>query len=109
MFRAYFEAGRDIGDSETLRQIGAEAGMSVEVLQQFRDSDEGSSDLLKAEERLRGFGVRGVPNLLFNGRVFVPGAVDVNTYILALDQALFPAIETPTEGEQPVVAKPTLH
>ncbi|HPF28004.1 MAG TPA: DsbA family oxidoreductase [Steroidobacteraceae bacterium] len=99
IFRAYFESGRDIGNKDVLSSIGADAGMSADTLRQFRESNAGSEDLVKAEERLRGFGVRGVPNLLFNGRVFVPGAVDVNTYILALDQALFPASEPGPAGE----------
>jgi predicted DsbA family dithiol-disulfide isomerase len=42
--------------------------------------------------------VEGVPNLLLNSRVLVPGAADVATYIQALDQALFP--ENPAQERQ---------
>jgi hypothetical protein len=42
-----------------------------------------------------------VPNLLFGGRVLVPGTVNVSTYVHALDQALFPVADPATE-------KPTL-
>jgi predicted DsbA family dithiol-disulfide isomerase len=57
---------------------------------------------------LRGFGVRTVPNLLFGGRVLVPGTVNVATYVHALDQALFPDGEDASdEGE--LKHKPTLH
>ena len=111
VFRAYFESGRDIGRQDVLASIGAEAGMSPESLQQFRESDAGTLELEKAEQRLRGFGVRGVPNLLFNGRVFVPGAVDVDTYVLALDQALFPVREAaaPAGEVDESVASRVLH
>ena len=43
------------------------------------------------------FGVRDVPNLLFGGRVLVPGTVNVATYVHALDQALFPVSEETQE------------
>ena len=55
--------------------------------------------LAGSEERLRGFGVRTVPNLLFGGRVLVPGTVNVATYVHALDQALFPGRATKTRRQ----------
>jgi predicted DsbA family dithiol-disulfide isomerase len=101
IFRAYFERGADIGELTVLGEIGREAGLSEKTLQLFRDTREGDTALLGSEERLRGFGVRNVPNLLFGGRVLVPGTVNVATYVHALDQALFPsgnddARESPT-------------
>jgi len=62
-------------------------------VQAFRETREGDTALIGGEDRLRGFGVRTVPNLLFGGRVLVPGTVNVATYVHALDQALFPAPE----------------
>jgi predicted DsbA family dithiol-disulfide isomerase len=101
IFRAYFERGADIGDTKVLAELGADAGLSEKTLNSFRDTREGDAALAGSEERLRGFGVRTVPNLLFGGRVLVPGTVNVATYVHALDQALFPvsdeeAKETPT-------------
>ncbi len=102
IFRAYFERGADIGDVQVLARIGAEAGVSDKTLQAFRETRAGDNALVGSEERLRGFGVRTVPNLLFGGRVLVPGTVNVETYVHALDQALFP---TGDETQQ----QPTLH
>jgi predicted DsbA family dithiol-disulfide isomerase len=102
IFRAYFERGADIADAGVLAQLGAEAGLSEKTLQAFRETREGEVVLAGSEERLRGFGVRTVPNLLFGGRVLVPGTVNVATYVHALDQALFPSDDEP--GEE----KPTL-
>jgi predicted DsbA family dithiol-disulfide isomerase len=103
IFRAYFEQGADIGDVAVLAQIGTDAGLDEKTLKSFRDTREGETVLAGSEERLRGFGVRTVPNLLFGGRVLVPGTVNVDTYVHALDQALFPAADE--EEKQ----KPTLH
>jgi len=108
IFRAYFEKGADIADPEVLAQIGAEAGVDEKILKTFRETREGDTSLAGIEERLRGFGVRTVPNLLFGGRVLVPGTVNVATYVHALDQALFPSNEDPSnDGEQK--QQPTLH
>jgi predicted DsbA family dithiol-disulfide isomerase len=97
IFRAYFEKGADIADVSVLAEIGAEAGVSDLTLRAFRDSRAGENALVGSEERLRGFGVRTVPNLLFGGRVLVPGTVNVATYVHALDQALFPGDEESAE------------
>ena len=103
IFRAYFERGADIGDTAVLAQIGAEAGLAEKTLLAFRETRDGENLLVGSEERLRGFGVRTVPNLLFGGRVLVPGTVNVATYVHALDQALFPS------EDDEVKRKPTLH
>ena len=103
IFRAYFERGDDIGDVNVLTRIGGEAGLDPQTLRAFRETREGDSALVGSEERMRGFGVRTVPNLLFGGRVLVPGTVNVATYVHALDQALFPS----PDEEDP--RQPTLH
>ena len=103
IFKAYFERGADISDVDVLSKIGAEAGLGAKTLRAFRETREGETALVGSEERLRGFGVRNVPNLLFGGRVLVPGTVNVDTYVLALDQALFPS------SEEEAQEKPTLH
>jgi len=108
VFRAYFENGADISDASVLAQIGAEAGVDQNTLKTFRETRDGDIFLAGSEERLRGFGVRSVPNLLFGGRVLVPGTVNVATYVHALDQALFPSNED-SSSEEGTPQKPTLH
>jgi predicted DsbA family dithiol-disulfide isomerase len=103
IFRAYFERGDDIGDVNVLTRIGGEAGLGAQTLQTFRETRDGDTALVGSEERMRGFGVRSVPNLLFGGRVLVPGTVNVATYVHALDQALFPVVDEETQEQ------PTLH
>jgi len=102
IFRAYFERGADIGDVTVLAQIGVEAGLDSKTLESFRETREGDNTLVGSEDRLRGFGVRTVPNLLFGGRVLVPGTVNVATYVHALDQALFPVADEEAK-EQPTI------
>ncbi len=98
IFRAFFEAGRDISDPVVLVQLASEAGVEDSVREAFAAGPEGRDAVLAEERRLRGLGVEGVPSLLLNSRVLVPGAADVPTYIQALDQALFS--ESPVQERQ---------
>ncbi|HEY6455196.1 MAG TPA: DsbA family oxidoreductase [Steroidobacteraceae bacterium] len=98
IFRAFFEAGRDISNPLVLVQLASEAGVDESVRAAFTAGPQGRDEVLAEERRLRGLGVEGVPNLLLNSRVLVPGAADVATYIQALDQALF--TEAPTQERQ---------
>lgn len=98
IFRAFFEEGRDIGNPLELVQLAGASGVDESVRSAFTDGPKGRDEVLAEERRLRGLGVEGVPNLLLNSRVLVPGAADVPTYIQALDQALF--TESPTQERQ---------
>jgi predicted DsbA family dithiol-disulfide isomerase len=98
IFRAFFEEGRDISDPLLLVQLAKVAGLEESVRTAFTDGPKGRDEVLAEERRLRGLGVEGVPNLLLNSRVLVPGAADVPTYIQALDQAIF--TESPTQERQ---------
>ncbi len=99
IFRAYFEQGRDIGDPQELARIGRDAGLSPVALEAFADAATEGSAVAAEEQRLRALGVENVPNLLLNGRVLVPGPADVDTYVQALDQAMFP--NTPSSAGSP--------
>ncbi|HEX7417716.1 MAG TPA: DsbA family oxidoreductase [Steroidobacteraceae bacterium] len=99
IFRAFFEQGRDIGAVAELAKIGEECGLSADVLSAFRDTAQERDAVDRDEMRLKGFGVAAVPNLLLNGRILVSGAVDVPTYVQAIDQAIFP--QPPEESPQP--------
>ncbi|HEY8507375.1 MAG TPA: DsbA family protein, partial [Steroidobacteraceae bacterium] len=92
LFAAYFEQGRDIGDREVLLSIARECGLSEKTIAAFENLDEGREEVEAEEQRLRGLGVAATPNLLINGRILVPGPADVPTYVVALDQALFPEL-----------------
>jgi predicted DsbA family dithiol-disulfide isomerase len=97
IFRAYFEQGRDIGDIEVLVAIGAECGVSGELLGTFRNPEAGRAEVIEEERRLLLLGVSTIPNLLINRHVLVPGPADEQIYVKALDQALFPGVEAQTK------------
>jgi predicted DsbA family dithiol-disulfide isomerase len=90
LFSAFFEQGRDISDREVLVNVALDCKLESVIQMAFDDPSQGRDDVEAEEKRLRGLGVTGIPNLLINGRVLVPGPADVSTYVQALDQALFP-------------------
>ena len=92
IFRAFFEQGRDIADPALLLSLAGEQQFQPAMLRAFQETAAGRDGVIAEERRLRGLGVEGVPNLLLNGRVMVPGAGDVSTYIQAVDQAIFPEL-----------------
>jgi len=98
LFSAFFEQGRDIADHAVLAELAAQCQLEPEIQQAFADPAVAREDIATEERRMRGMGISGVPNVLINGRVLVPGAVDVATYVQALDQALFP--ELPRESDK---------
>ena len=76
LFRGVFEEGRDIGDHETLLDIGAECGIDPVDLAEYLASTEDVEALRAAEERARQMGVTGVPFFIIGGRYVVTGAQD---------------------------------
>lgn len=79
LFRAYFTDGANIAEHPTLCSLAQEAGLdpaeAAEVLGSGAYSERVRSDVARAAE----LGVTGVPAVLYNGAVVVPGAQDTAT------------------------------
>ena len=76
LFRAVFMNGRDIGDFETLVDVGAECGIDPVALAEHLAGAEEADALRAEEERSRRMGVTGVPFFVIGGRYAVTGAQD---------------------------------
>ena len=91
LFRALFEQGRDIGDVNVLVEIAAGLGLSEKAVRGVL-SDDNSLKIIAAEEaQARQMGFSATPNYLFNRRVLLPGAAEVDTVLQAVEEAVFPA------------------
>lgn len=93
LFAAHFETGQDLADPAVLVAIARGAGVDDAVVRAFERSAKGRDAVQSESRRLRGLGVASVPNVLLNGTVLVPGPADVDTYVTALDRALFPSAD----------------
>lgn len=74
LFHAYFTEGKNVDDTETLLEIGAESGLDVNelkaVIEDLKYYDEVRADIYEAFQ----MGVRGVPFFVFDRKYAVSGA-----------------------------------
>ena len=75
LFEAYFYNGADIGDHQTLAEIGAKAGIDHDAILALLAGDEGKQDVLAADQMARNAGINGVPSFALQGHVLFSGAV----------------------------------
>jgi predicted DsbA family dithiol-disulfide isomerase len=61
LFRAFFEQGRDIGDLDTLCEIGREAGLDAQALRQALGDGRHTAEVEGDERLALQLGVSGVP------------------------------------------------
>lgn len=80
LFRAYFREGRDIGDRETLADLGAEAGMDGPALRRLLSSEADAAEVRAAAAQARERGASGVPTFIVAKRHAVTGAQPVETW-----------------------------
>jgi len=86
LFKAYFEDGRDIGDSKVLTDIAASCGMDGELVEDLLASD-ADLDLVNREAGQAGqLGVQGVPAFVFEGKYMIVGAQDTETLVRYFDK-----------------------
>lgn len=86
LFRAYFEQGRDIGDSIVLGEIASEADMDSELVEQLLSSDADCA-LIEREDKLgHELGISGVPTFIFANTFMVSGAQDPEALIKVIDK-----------------------
>lgn len=74
LFRAYFRDGQDIGNADTLADIGAAAGMDRAMVARLLATDADHDDLAARDADARAKGVRAVPTFLIARQYVVSGA-----------------------------------
>ena len=86
LFRAYFTAGRDLGDRPTLLDLAAQAGLDRGLAAGVLDGGDGLEAIRAAEEMARRVGVQGVPFFLINGEVALSGEQPPGAFLDAFDR-----------------------
>lgn len=74
LFKAYFEEGRDIGDTEVLADIADSIGMDAAVVGKLLKSDADRQEIRDRDAHSRQMGVNSVPTFVVAGKHAVPGA-----------------------------------
>ena len=86
LFRATFVDGQDVGDVETLLDVGARCGIDPVALSEYLAGVEEVEEVRAAEARARRMGVTGVPFFIVGGRYGVTGAQEPAVLRQVLDR-----------------------
>jgi predicted DsbA family dithiol-disulfide isomerase len=74
LFQAYFLNGEDVGDPATLLGIAREFGVTAISRMEDLDSPALVSEVRSAERKAASAGIRGVPQIWFQGTIVTNGA-----------------------------------
>jgi len=77
---AYFTAGRNIADRDTLVELAAGAGMDADDVRRYLDDGAGLAETRAEIAHANELDVHSVPTFVFDGRWVVPGAQDVDVF-----------------------------
>jgi predicted DsbA family dithiol-disulfide isomerase len=86
LFRAYFEEGRDIGDSEVLGEIATASGLDPDEFRFECILGRYATVVDEATAVARSKGFTSTPTMIFDDRFAVSGAQDYNVYADALER-----------------------
>ena len=98
LFVAYFSEGLDVGDSDVLVGLAAEAGMTGDDVRTRLGVDEDRDETVAEIENAYRIGVTGVPCFIVDQRVVVMGAHPPETIVQAVGQALAERDGAPAAG-----------
>jgi predicted DsbA family dithiol-disulfide isomerase len=86
LFSAYFRDGKNIGDAETLIEIGTAAGLHEEVVKKAITSNAFTGEIKADQQEANELGVSGVPFFVFDRRFAVSGAQPVSVFQQVLEK-----------------------
>ena len=74
LFRGYFEEGLDIGRTEVLHSIAAEAGLEADGVDQALNGSDSLEAVTRLEQQGYGMGIQGVPFFILMAKYGISGA-----------------------------------
>src|ERR1700730_1197495 len=87
LFLAYFTEGKNIGDKETLIQLGIEIGLPEAEVRKTIESDAYANEVKIDAHEAQEIGVRGVPFFVIDRKYAVSGAQSSEVFTAALETA----------------------
>jgi predicted DsbA family dithiol-disulfide isomerase len=87
LFKAYFIAGRNIDDNNTLIEAGTEIGLDKQEIIDMLASDAYANEVREDEAAANNIRISGVPFFILNNKYGVSGAQDPEVFSKALQQA----------------------
>lgn len=106
LFKAYLTDGKNIGDLETLKQLGIQVGLDAVAIDDVLQSDAYSENVKEDIEMAQKIGVQGVPFFVLDNKYAVSGAQHVETFVQTIEKvwqegqfdSKITVLKTPSEG-----------
>lgn len=86
LFEAYFTDNRTLADHDVLMQVAVNAGMPTEEISRVLNSKKYTEQVRRDENEAYGLGIKGVPYIVFEGKLAVPGAISTDEFKKVLKQ-----------------------
>jgi predicted DsbA family dithiol-disulfide isomerase len=86
LLNAYFEQGVDLSKNENLVTLAKAVGLEEDRVTEFLNSEEGTTEVVYAEQLNVQRGVRGVPFYIVNNQYGISGAQPAEAFVQALRQ-----------------------
>ena len=87
LFRAHFQQRRNVSDHKVLLDIAESEGLDRAAAEAALSDDRLAGKVVWEEERGHDMNITGVPAMIVNQRLMIPGAQGPDTYVAALRQA----------------------
>jgi predicted DsbA family dithiol-disulfide isomerase len=88
LFAAYFEQGRDIGDTGVLKDIAADAGMDAELVGELLAGDDDRETIEHEDMLAHRMGISGVSTFIFENKYTISGAHDSDKIVRVIDRVV---------------------
>ncbi len=101
LFAAYYTDGKDVGDTETLVQIGESAGLESDKIRAMLQSNQYLKEVRIDQFRGEQLGVQAVPFFVFNNKYAVSGAQSAEVFTNVLQKVWDeekPLVEVPASA-----------
>jgi len=86
LFKAYYTEGKNVGDIDTLVQLGEEVGLPADAVRSMLQSDAYKQEVKEDQYIAAQVGARGVPFFVFNDKYAVSGAQQPEVFAQVLDK-----------------------
>jgi predicted DsbA family dithiol-disulfide isomerase len=87
LFDAYFVEGRNIGDLDTLTQLGTEIGLEKSEVNELWTNNQFSAEVTDDHNTFIQLGGRGVPFFVIDRKIGISGAQPVSEFLKAIQSA----------------------
>lgn len=84
LFDAYFTRNLLISDPKVLIEIGTNAGINESDIRNMLESDQFKENVRNDENQAHNLGISGVPFIILDGKVAIPGAISTEDFMEAI-------------------------